>query len=280
MNQEKTIFKRGSTTFFLSSLFFPASVRKDVFDLYSFVRVADDYVDQIPADKDSFRNLRQIWAASVTNPSLDTTKHSADKTNQRVAKNMLRVARKHNFDVAWVESFLDAMESDITHKSIKTLDELLHYMYGSSEVVGLMMAKIMGLKPAATEAAQLQGRALQYLNFIRDIQEDIDLGRCYFPANDLKRFNLPDVTHETATRQPIDFIKFIHFQLNRYKAWQHKAGDGYKYIPKRLRIPVQTAVDMYVWTANEIQKNPLIIYEQKVKPSKARVLGRILVNTI
>jgi len=45
-----SIFKRGSKTYFYSTLFFPGDVRRDVFILYSFLRKADDYVDAIPQD--------------------------------------------------------------------------------------------------------------------------------------------------------------------------------------------------------------------------------------
>ncbi len=279
MNQEQKIFKRGSTTFFLSSLFFPRSIKKDVFDLYSFVRVADDYVDRLPApDTNSFHNLRRLWTNAAVNPGFDTAKLTTDTLDERVTKNMIRVSRKHNFEVVWVESFLDAMQSDLTHKPYQTIDDTLHYVFGSGEVIGLMMARIMELKPEAADAAQLQGRALQFMNFIRDVQEDNDLHRSYFPANELKQFSLPDLTYQTATKQTKDFTKFIQLQLGRYETWQREAYTGYKYIPKRLRIPLQTAVDMYSWTAQEIRKNPLVIYEKKVKPSKRRILISALTN--
>ena len=48
------IFKKGSRTYFYSSLFFPNGVRGDVFRLYAFVRRADDFVDSIPQQKEKF----------------------------------------------------------------------------------------------------------------------------------------------------------------------------------------------------------------------------------
>jgi phytoene synthase len=281
MSQEQTIFKQGSTTFFISSLFFPRDIKKDVFDLYSFVRVADDYVDRLPIpDKDSFYHLRRLWSAAIADSNFDMTKQAADSIDEMVIKNMLRVAHKNNFEMAWIESFLDAMQSDLTHKPYQTVGDTQHYVYGSGEVIGLMMAKIMGLKPEAAEAARLQGRALQFMNFIRDVQEDNDLGRSYFPANELKQFNLPNLTRQTATKQTKDFTKFMHFQLDRYEMWHAKAREGYKYIPKRLRVPLRTAADMYTWTAQEVRKNPLVIYEKKVKPSKVRIVRTLFANSI
>lgn len=55
-----TIFKKGSRTYFYSTIFFPKTVKKDVFTLYSFLRKADDYVDSIPQDAESFYAFKNI----------------------------------------------------------------------------------------------------------------------------------------------------------------------------------------------------------------------------
>ncbi len=58
---ERDIFKKGSTTYYFSSKFFAKGVRDDVFKLYSFVRVVDDYVDMIPPDVESFKYIIRRW---------------------------------------------------------------------------------------------------------------------------------------------------------------------------------------------------------------------------
>jgi 15-cis-phytoene synthase len=269
MNQ-KQIFKQGSTTFYVSTLFFPRHIKRDVFNLYSFVRVADDYVDQVPADKDSFYHLHRLWDAQETD----------DTQAGHVVANMQQVAHAHHFKSQWTTAFLDAMQSDLTHKQYSTIEDTLTYIHGSAEVIGLMMARIMRLPPEADEAAIMQGRAMQMINFIRDINEDNELGRCYFPQADLKKFNLPDLSEQTAQNNPEQFKAFIDFQLQRYQTWQTQARAGYRYIPKRLRIPVKTAADMYDWTAKQISADPMIVFRQKVKPSKARIVSSVLLNTL
>jgi phytoene synthase len=66
----------------------------------------------------------------------------------------------------------------------------------------------------------------------------------------------------------------MHVQLDRYHTWQRQAAEGYHYIPRRYRTPLQTAAGMYTWTAKQITANPHIVYERKVKPSKWRVMSR------
>ncbi len=278
--QEKTIFKRGSTTYYFSSKFFPRKVRHDVFRLYSFVRVADDYVDEQPAQPKKLEELENRYKAAIADTNFESITHDWDDIDTRVVKNMVQVSRKYKFDPAWVPAFLEAMKSDITAKPRASIESSLEYVYGSAEVIGLMMAKIMKLPDEAFHAAKLQGRAMQWINFVRDIAEDNDLGRQYIPSADLKKFGLKDLREETARANPEAFKKLIKLQIKRYRDWQKEASEGFSYISRRLRVPLETAADMYNWTADEIEKDPFIVFTKKVKPRKRRVLIKASRNTI
>lgn len=276
---EQEIFRKGSTTYYFSSQFFPSKIREDVFKLYSFVRVADDYVDSVPTQIEKFQTLRAAWDEAKT-ATVESRTSSLDTIDQRVVKNIVHVMHKYRFDPAWVESFLDSMQADLDKKTYQTIDDTIRYMYGSAEVIGLMMAKVMGLKDEALQAARLQGRAMQFINFLRDIEEDNSLGRCYFPAEDLKKFGLPDLQEKTVRAEPEAFTEFMRFQLRRYSEWQAEAKTGFHYIPRRLRIPLQTAVDMYNWTGKTIAADPFVVFNKKIKPRKRRVIVRGLYNGV
>lgn len=276
--REQEIFKNGSSTYYFSSKFFPANVREDVFRLYSFVRVVDDYVDQVPADRANFLQVKEAWFAALANPSFDTRRLESDTLNQRVVKNSIHVLRKYDMDPNWFVAFWQSMHADLQPIAYQTLDQTLDYVYGSAEVIGLMMAKIMGLPEEAMRAARLQGRAMQFINFLRDIEEDNALGRCYFPIDELRQFKLNDLSKESAYRDAPLFESFMRYQLARYNGWQKEALEGFSYIPRRLRIPLKTAVDMYTWTGQAIEKNPLIVFEHKVRPRKRRVLIKGITN--
>jgi hypothetical protein len=56
------IFKQGSVTYYYSSLFFRGQVKKDVFALYSYVRVIDDIVDTTSPDLEL---LEQYWQTTL-----------------------------------------------------------------------------------------------------------------------------------------------------------------------------------------------------------------------
>ncbi len=167
------------------------------------------------------------------------------------------------------------MESDLHKKTYDTFEELETYMYGSADVIGYMMAAIMGLPKEAYIYAGLQGKAMQLINFVRDIKEDLELGRVYLPQVDMAKYNV----HSLITTSPpeLESIKgLIRFEIDRYFAIQSEAEKGYKYIPKQYLIPIKTAADMYKWTAEQLYKDPLIVFKKKVKPSKTRIFATII----
>jgi phytoene synthase len=268
---EESIFKNGSTTYYWGAKLFPRAIRGDVLRLYSFLRVADDYVDCQPAKGREFRALRKAWEQADRNPDFDPTPQPNDTTDERVIKNIIAVSRKHSFKREWIVSFWDSMQADLEGKAYRTLDDSLWYVHGSAGVVGLMMMIIMRLPEKAQKNAKSQGRAFQWINFIRDLEEDNQLGRCYFPAEDLKKFGLADLKQPTAEANPEAFIAFMHFQINRYREWQAEADKGIKYFPGVGGRGLHAATAMYSWTADQIYADPFVVFRRKVRPGKKRL---------
>ncbi|GAB4313000.1 MAG: phytoene/squalene synthase family protein [Methanobacteriaceae archaeon] len=227
-------------------------------------------MDQIPQDIEGFYAFKDRY--------IDASKGS--KTGDVVVDSFVELAKRKNFDQKWVDAFLKSMEMDTYQSNYKNLEELMTYLYGSSEVVGLFMAKIMDLDPKSYTAARNLGRSMQYINFIRDIDEDIDLGRTYFPQDDMEEFGLESLEQEHTIKRPENFKGFIRKQLETYKNWQKEAEKGFIYIPYRNLISIKTASDMYNWTARRIEKDPFIVYKMKVKPSIPKIVSNVFSNSI
>lgn len=255
-------FKRGSRTYFYSTLFFPSNIREDVFKLYSFVREADDYVDQVPQNEDGFYSFRDKYRSAL----------KGNPTGDVVIDSFIELSKRKRFEPQWADSFLKSMEMDLHKNTYATLKELRPYLYGSAEVIGLFMSRIMDLPTAAYNYAMSLGRAMQYINFIRDINEDLRLGRTYLPTEEVKDFCLDSLERNEAMSKPKEFKNFISFQIERYTKWQKEAEEGFIYIPKKHLLPIKTASDMYAFTAKVITSTPLIVYSQKVKPSIPRII--------
>lgn len=255
-DEQDRVFKKGSVTYYYSSLFFKGQIKKDVFTLYAYVRVIDDLVD---TGTPHLAEFEAYWEA---------TYHawSGEKVAHPIVQEFVELARRKGFQWDWVEAFWQAMRSDLSKKVYHSYAELEVYMYGSAEVIGLMMAKILDLPEGAMHAAAVQGRAMQYVNFIRDVKEDKELGRNYLGYS---------VEEE---RNPVVWELFLKKHIERYWELQKEAEKGYVYIPKNYLIPIKTAADMYSWTAEQIYADPSVVWEKKIKPRKARVLLEVLKN--
>ncbi|HVP20028.1 MAG TPA: phytoene/squalene synthase family protein [Spirochaetia bacterium] len=260
-------FKAGSKTYFTSSLFFPPDVKADVFTLYAFVRTADNFVDQVPQDSEGFASFRGRYRKAA----------AGEATGDPAADAFIELKNRKKFDPAWVEAFLDAMEADLSRRNYDTLEETLGYVYGSAEVIGLFMARLLDLPDESLGAARLLGRAMQYINFIRDIEEDITFGRRYLP---LAGSGLPELSRDQAEAHPEAFGRFIEHHLALYEGWQREAEKGFAFIPRRYRVPIKTASDMYNWTARKIRNDPLVVFSRKVKPEKPRIVFQAFANAI
>jgi 15-cis-phytoene synthase len=260
-------FKRGSKTYFTSSLFFPPSARADVFTLYGFVRVADDFVDSVPQDRQGFREFRERYSRALL----------GERAGDPIIDPFVELMKRKGFDPSWVEAFLDAMQADLSCRTYDTVEETLGYVYGSAEVIGLFMARILDLPEASLSSARLLGRSMQYINFIRDIAEDLRLGRRYLP---LKPSALEALDEEHARADPAEFRRFMEHHLGLYRGWQLEAEQGFHYIPRRARMPIKTASDMYNWTAERIREDPFIVFRRRVKPRGTRIILRALSNLV
>lgn len=260
MDEEiKEIFSQGSTSYYYSSLFFPKNIREDVFKFYAYVRTADDFVDEEPQDPEGLENFRK-----KTFENWET-----GESDDKIVNYFLEVARKHEFEKRWVKAFLGSMAMDLEKQEYETLDETLEYIYGSAEVIGLMMVKILDLDEESHENAKMLGRSMQYCNFIRDIKEDRELGRRYMPKDEMEKFGL-----ETLEKDKVDeeeFQEFIRAQIEKYQGWQREAEKGFGFIPYRVRVPVILSSRLYKWTAEKINENPGVVHEKEVRPSKTRI---------
>jgi len=265
------IFRRGSRTYFRSARFFPEAVRDEVRVLYGFVRTADDFVDRRPQDAEGFAAFRAAYAArrdgraAAAGPVID---------------GFVELAGRRGFDPSWAEAFLDSMAMDLSKKEYENLEETLGYVYGSAEVIGLMMARLMDLETKADPYARLLGRAMQYINFLRDIREDLELGRTYLPRDEMLSRGLGSLEESEARARPEAFRDFMSAQIERYRSWQAEAEKGYASIPRRFLVPIRTAAEMYSWTAGRIAADPFVVYRTKLRPSAARISLRGLRNIL
>ena len=261
--------------------FFPKPVRDDVFKLYSFVRTVRDFTEVNPAEVEKFEHLEHRWttikgqlAGKLVPTPLDGS------ASEHVLANIAYLTHRYGFDPAWTDAFLKSMRWDIQKHQYRSLKDLSEYMYGSSEVIGLMLISILGLPEEYMKPARIQGRAMQYIVFLRDIAAQNERGFSYFPANDVKKYGLKNLSEEEVRSKPGMFTDFIHAELLRYAQWQAEANDGFIRIPRRMRVPLQSLVDMHTWTARKLKYDPMAVFDRQLKPHRRHLVRHVVRRSI
>ena len=228
----KNVTKSYSTSFSLATKMLSSNIRQDIYNIYGFVRFADEIVDTFHS-----YNKKELFKRFV-----DDLNHSL---NEKISLNPIlnsfqNTVHKYNIDRDLINSFLKSMEQDLKKKKYESLQEYKEYIYGSADVVGLMCLKVFvsgrnddykKLKPYAMSL----GSAFQKVNFLRDINDDYKkLNRIYFPGVDYGTFN-DDVKNNIMIDIEKDFakaLKGIYMLPNNSKFGVYAA---YKYYKRLLR---------------------------------------------
>lgn len=287
-NTKRTIFKNASTTYYYSSKFFSKKSWDMVATIYAYVRTADDFVDSYPQDRTGFADfvsetksylaLRAKETKRIKNSKIFLN-DSAPTQHSVVIREFVELVISKKIPVRWVTAFLQAMVSDFQTDGwiiYENRNKLSEYIYGSAEVIGLMMCKVLDISSNGYAAARKQGESMQMINFIRDIAEDCSMKRQYLPSSALKKHGVKNLCIVPRTPEEVKkFTSFMRSEIDKYLILQKEAEAGYKYLPFRYRVPIATAARLYVWTAQKIYADPMIVYSTKVKPTKLQVLGTL-----
>jgi phytoene/squalene synthetase len=178
---------RYSTSFSSAIRLLHPDLRTPIFNIYGFVRFADEIVDSFHRHKkeellEQFR--QETFAAIDRGISLNPILNSFQET-----------VHQYGIDQDLIHAFFKSMESDLLQTRYEK-QEYEAYIYGSAEVVGLMCLYIFcegrqDMFDRLKLQARSLGAAFQKVNFLRDIQSDYqDLSRMYFPGCDFRNFTL------------------------------------------------------------------------------------------
>ena len=228
----KRTTKAYSTSFSLGIRFLAPSLRTAIYNIYGFVRYADEIVDTLhgPQQAVMFERFKEDtdWALEhgmSSNPIL----HAFAKT-----------FKTYNIEREHVDLFLRSMEWDLDRTTYdrQGYDD---YIVGSAEVVGLMCLHVFvfGDREAYNRLlpnARSLGAAFQKVNFLRDLKDDFqDKGRMYFPGVDMGQF---------------DKNAKAHIEAEIAADFRH-AYEGIVQLPKASRLGVYVA---YVYYQRLFQK--------------------------
>lgn len=243
------VTKTYSTSFSTAVKMLGSSIRQDIYNIYGFVRFADEIVDSFhDYNKEKLlykfeSDLKEALNDKISlNPILNSFQHTV---------------RKYAIDYELINTFIQSMKRDLIQNSYNTRADYEAYIYGSADVVGLMCLQVFvnGDKKKYEElktGAMRLGSAFQKINFLRDLKEDFEqLNRSYFPNTNWEFLN------ESTKKEIIDDIE-LDFEV---------AFEAIKKLPIEARFGVYTAYRYYKRLLKKLKNTP----STKIKDIRIRV---------
>lgn len=245
----KKVTETYSTSFSLATRLLGSSIRQDIYNIYGFVRFADEIVDSFHEyDKEVLFNRfeGELNQALLERISLNPILNSFQNT-----------VHKYNIDRCLIRTFMDSMRQDLTKSVYSSVKEFDEYIYGSADVVGLMCLQVF-VKGDSEKYNQLEnaamnlGSAFQKVNFLRDMKDDQEiLSRTYFPNIDLD--SLDEISKEKIVAEIEENFKLAY--------------EGVLRLPKEARLGVFVAYKYYRRLLKKLQRTPAA----EIKNSRIRV---------
>jgi 15-cis-phytoene synthase len=255
----KLVTKKYSTSFSMAVNMLSPKIRADIYNIYGFVRFADEIVDTFHGfDKEQLMSHfeNDYYLAKKNKISLNPILHSFQQT-----------VNKYNIPDEMVQAFLKSMKADLHKTDYKTKEEYDEYIFGSADVVGLMCLKVfvngddkqyLELK----DAAMRLGSAFQKVNFLRDLKDDFELlNRSYFPNIDLGKL-------DAASKQLIiDEIE---------------ADFEYAYTNGILKLPVEAKFGVYMAYRyyRRLLKKLKTVPSEKIMDTRIRISNPMKINLL
>lgn len=236
-----------STSFSMGILFLSKEIQTAIYNIYGFVRFADEIVDTFH-DQDQKEILDEFESE---------TKKAINRgfSINPILNSFQETVNEYKIDYDLIDQFLYSMKMDL-EPQFYDQNSYEKYILGSAEVVGLMCLKVFTLGNEEqynqlTFSAMKLGSAFQKINFLRDLKEDYqELGRTYFPNVDMSMFN-NSIKKEIEKDIQTDF---------------EEAYKGLINLPKSSRFGVYLAYKYYIRLFNKIKKlDASVILKERVR---------------
>ncbi len=245
----KLVTKSYSTSFSTATRMLELSIRQDIYNVYGFVRFADEIVDSFHDYNKNFlfdNFEQQLYEALDHKISLNPILNAFQYT-----------VHKYDIDLQYIKAFMHSMRLDLSKSNYQTQEEMDSYIYGSADVVGLICLQVF-VKGNKEQFDQLKhsamklGSAFQKVNFLRDLKDDVEaLGRSYFPNIDLNDMN------ESAKQK---IIKDIEADFK-------EGYQGIKKLPSEAKFGVYAAYRYYKQLLKKLERTPA----KEIKNGRIRV---------
>ena len=179
---------------------------------------------------------------------------------------------KYPINVQHLLDVVDGCQMDLDGATYETFDDLKKYCKRVASATGLALIEVFGYddKRAVDYAVDL-GIALQLTNILRDITEDLEIGRVYLPANELAEYgvSIEDIRSKKVTPE---FTRFMKFQVERARQYLRSGMRLFPLLDKQSRSCPEIMTNVYEHLLSKIEKNKYDVLNRRTGLSRFQKL--------
>ena len=280
-NYSKATINQGSKSFAKAAMLFDLETRRSVTMLYAWCRYCDDVIDGQEMGHGAQAMTAEHKQALLEDLRHETERIYSDEDIRLPAFAALRqVVHKHSIPRQHLLELLEGFAMDASEVRFENLDATLRYCYHVAGVVGVMMARIMGVtdQQVIDRAADL-GIAFQLTNIARDVMDDLRIGRCYLPEDGLQRMGL---TRETL--DPDLHAEQLHALACKLvvlaEGYYDSARIGIAHLPWRCAWAIASALKIYRDIGLKVQTGGPVAWRHRTLVSGRRKAWHLLGGSV
>jgi len=263
--------KKAARNFYYSFL----GLQKEQFQamcvLYAYMRTVDDLGDQPGCDVDERKKSLKQWRIELQE-YLDHKQNSIDQIYDPCFPALLDIIQRFEIPSEYFFDVITGVESDLHPIAFQTFEDLTQYCYRVAGVVGLCCIHIWGFHDErAFDTGVECGLAFQMTNILRDLTEDVEMGRVYLPQEDLDRFGY---SHSDIQSQLYDarFRSLMQFEVQRTRGFYQNSEELFDYISPAGQGILKAMCRLYSGILNEIERADYDVYSFRAELPRWRKL--------
>ena len=230
-----------------------------MYALYAFCRTVDDLVDEPPPGMAAPEVRAQLeswqrWLGESPMPANGSAMTTA----------LAEVVNRRGIPADHLIELVEGCKSDLDLPSFREFAELERYCYQVGSTVGLAMCPILGVNDRqGLDCARDLGIAMQLTNVIRDVREDVAMGRYYLPASDLRAFGCS----VQASGHSGDLAGLIRFESDRARRYYESGRQGIRWVQPAAQFAIRLAAGLYEAILDKIAQQRYDVYAARASTS-------------
>jgi phytoene synthase len=243
-------------SFYLASLFLPASVRREVHTLYAFYRTVDDLVDEPPEGmgRRDIESMLIDWESAL---------RGTNTPDNPFVAGAVKLAETHAIPVDYLCMVLEGARFDLDVTILQTRQDLIHYSVLMAGSVGMVMSYLLGASDAdSLVAANDLGVAMQITNVLRDVGEDLGRGRVYLPREELEYHGY---SLGALKRGEVDesFCRVMRSLASEARGYYESGLQGIARLDQSVQFSIYLAATLYGRILDKIEENGFNVFTRR-----------------